>query len=44
VLAGFETPSSAIYAVYPANRLMTPVIREFVRQVIGESRSRGVPT
>jgi DNA-binding transcriptional LysR family regulator len=42
-LAGFETPSSGIYAVYPANRLMTPVIREFVRHVIGESRSRGVP-
>ena len=44
VLAGFETPSSGIYAVYPTNRLMTPVIREFVGHVIGESHSRGVPT
>jgi DNA-binding transcriptional LysR family regulator len=43
VLADFETPASGIYAVYPTNRLMTPVVREFVEHVIGDLRTRGVP-
>jgi DNA-binding transcriptional LysR family regulator len=43
VLTDFETPSSAIYAVYPTNRLITPVVREFVEHVVGDLRARGVP-
>jgi DNA-binding transcriptional LysR family regulator len=43
VLADFETPSSGIYAVYPTNRLLTPLIRLFVQHVISGLRSRGVP-
>jgi hypothetical protein len=37
-----ETTTSDIYAVYPTNRLITPVIREFVEHLIGDLRTRGV--
>jgi DNA-binding transcriptional LysR family regulator len=43
VLADFETPEAGIYAVHPTNRLLTPVIREFVDYVVAELRARGVP-
>jgi DNA-binding transcriptional LysR family regulator len=43
VLADFKTPAAGIYAVYPTNRLLTPVIREFVDYVVVELRARGVP-
>ena len=43
VLAEFETPSTGIYAVYPTNRLLTPVVREFVEHVFGDLRRRGAP-
>lgn len=43
VLADYETPAAGIYAVYPTNRLLTPVIREFVEHLIGDLRARGVP-
>lgn len=42
VLADFATPSSGIYAVYPTNRLMIPVVREFVDHLIVDLRARGV--
>jgi DNA-binding transcriptional LysR family regulator len=42
VLTDFETTTSGIYAVYPTNRLITPVIREFVEHLIGDLRARGV--
>ena len=42
VLSDFETPASGIYAVYPTNRLMIPVVREFVEHLIGDLRARGV--
>jgi DNA-binding transcriptional LysR family regulator len=42
VLTGYETPSSGIYAVYPTNRLLTPVIRVFVEHVVDDLRARGV--
>jgi len=42
VLTDFETTTSGIYAVYPTNRLITPLIREFVDHVIGDLRARGV--
>jgi DNA-binding transcriptional LysR family regulator len=41
VLTDFET-TSGIYAVYPTDRLITPVIREFVEHLIGDLRARGV--
>ncbi len=41
VLTNFETTTSGVYAVYPTNRLITPVIREFVEHVIGDLRARG---
>lgn len=43
VLPEFETPSSGIFAVYPTNRLLTPVVRLFVEHVISDLRARGVP-
>jgi DNA-binding transcriptional LysR family regulator len=43
VLPEFETPSSGIYAVYPTNRLLTPLVRLFVEHVISDLRARGVP-
>ena len=43
VLSHFETTTSGIYAVYPTNRLITPIIREFVEHVIADLRARGVP-
>lgn len=43
VLADYETATAGIYAVYPTNRLMTPVIREFVEHVVADLRARGVP-
>ena len=43
VLAEYETPSSGIYAVYPTNRLLTPVVRAFVEHVIADLRARGIP-
>jgi DNA-binding transcriptional LysR family regulator len=42
VLTDFDTLSSGIYAVYPTNRLLTPIIREFVDHVAGDLRRRGV--
>jgi DNA-binding transcriptional LysR family regulator len=42
VLTGYETPSSGIYAVYPTNRLLTPVIRVFVEHIVDDLRARGV--
>jgi hypothetical protein len=41
-LTNFETTTTGLYAVYPTNRLTTPVIREFVDHVIGDLRARGV--
>lgn len=43
VLAAFEAPSSGIYAAYPTNRLITPVIRLFVEHLVSDLRIRGVP-
>lgn len=43
VLADYEPPVSGIYAVYPTNRLLTPVIRAFVDHLTRELRARGVP-
>jgi DNA-binding transcriptional LysR family regulator len=43
VLAEHATPVSGIYAVYPTNRLLTPVIRAFVDHLVRELRARGVP-
>jgi DNA-binding transcriptional LysR family regulator len=42
VLTQYETPSSGIYAVYPTNRLLTPVIRVFVEHIIDDLRARGI--
>ncbi|WP_296334927.1 LysR family transcriptional regulator [Reyranella sp.] len=43
VLAGHETPSGGIYAVYPTNRLLTPKIRAFVDHTVCDLRARGLP-
>ena len=43
VLAGHETPSGGIYAVYPTNRLLTPKIRAFVDHTVRDLRGRGLP-
>ena len=42
VLAGHETPSGGIYAVYPSNRLLTPKIRAFVDHTVRDLRARGL--
>lgn len=42
VLAGFETPTSGIFAVYPTNRLLTPTVRLFVDRVGRDLRARGL--
>lgn len=42
VLTPFETRTSGIYAVYPTNRLITPIIREFVEHLVADLRARGV--
>ena len=42
VLAGFETPTSGVFAVYPTNRLLTPTVRLFVDQVARDLRARGL--
>ena len=44
VLAEHATPVSGIYAVYPTNRLLTPVICAFVDHLVRELRARGVPS
>jgi DNA-binding transcriptional LysR family regulator len=43
VLPGAEMPASGIYAVYPTNRLLTPVVRAFVEHLVRDLRGRGVP-
>ena len=43
VLAGIDTPVSGIFAAYPTNRLLTPVVRAFVDHLTRELRARGVP-
>lgn len=43
VLADHATPVSGIHAVYPTNRMLTPVVRAFVDHVIGDLRIRGIP-
>ncbi len=43
VLAGYETPASGIFAVYPTNRLMAPKVRAFVDHVVAGLRGRGLP-
>jgi DNA-binding transcriptional LysR family regulator len=43
VLETYETPVSPIYAVYPTNRLLTPVARAFVDHLARDLRARGVP-
>jgi DNA-binding transcriptional LysR family regulator len=43
VLAGFDTPASGIFAVYPTNRLMAPKVRAFVDHVSAMLRDRGLP-
>ncbi len=43
VLTQYETPSSGIYAVYPTNRLLTPVVRVFVEHIAGDLRARHIP-
>jgi DNA-binding transcriptional LysR family regulator len=42
VLGEFETPSSGIYAVYPTNRLLTPVVRVFVDHLAKGLSARGL--
>ncbi|MBS0639625.1 MAG: LysR family transcriptional regulator [Acetobacteraceae bacterium] len=42
VLADFATAVSGIYAVYPTNRLLTPVVRAFVDHLVRDLRARGV--
>jgi DNA-binding transcriptional LysR family regulator len=42
VLAGHDTPSGGIYAVYPTNRLLTPKIRAFVDHTVRDLRGRGL--
>jgi DNA-binding transcriptional LysR family regulator len=42
LLPDYATPESGIYAVYPTNRLMIPVVREFVDHLIDDLRARGV--
>jgi len=42
VLEKYETPVSGIYAVYPTNRLLTPVVRAFVDHMVRDLRARGV--
>lgn len=42
VLADYETATAGIYAVYPTNRLLTPVVRAFVDHVAADLRARGV--
>jgi DNA-binding transcriptional LysR family regulator len=43
VLADHETTTSGIYAVYPSNRLLAPVVRAFVDHLSRDLRARGVP-
>lgn len=43
VLHACETPVSGIYAVYPTNRLLTPVVRAFVDHLAGHLRARAIP-
>ncbi|MFO1161047.1 MAG: LysR substrate-binding domain-containing protein [Reyranellaceae bacterium] len=43
VLAGYETPSGGIYAVYPTNRLLAPRVRVFVDHIVRDLRARGLP-
>ncbi len=43
VLPDHQTPSSGIYAVYPTNRLLTPVTRVFVEHIVGDLRAKGIP-
>lgn len=40
VLAGFATPRSGIFAVYPTNRLLTPSVRAFVDHLARDLRRR----
>jgi len=42
VLAEYDTTVSGIYAVYPSNRLLTPVVRAFVDHLVRDLRARGV--
>jgi DNA-binding transcriptional LysR family regulator len=42
VLAGCEPAPAGIYAVYPTNRLLTPVVRAFVDHVAADLRACGV--
>lgn len=43
VLEGHPIPPSAIYAVFPTNRLLAPVVRRFVDHLVRELRARGLP-
>ena len=42
VLAEFDTTESGIWAVYPTNRLLTPVVKAFVDHIVRELRVRGI--
>ncbi|MFZ5782521.1 MAG: LysR substrate-binding domain-containing protein [Pseudomonadota bacterium] len=43
VLAGHDTPSGGIYAVYPTNRLLASRVRLFVDHIARDLRRRGLP-
>jgi DNA-binding transcriptional LysR family regulator len=42
VLQEYETSVSGIYAVYPTNRLLTPLVRAFTDHLVRDLRARGV--
>jgi DNA-binding transcriptional LysR family regulator len=43
VLADFPAPTSGIYAVFPTNRLLAPLVRGFVDSLVRDLRARGLP-
>lgn len=42
VLDGWETRATGIFAVYPTNRMLTPLVRVFVDHLVRDLRARGV--